>query len=232
MMPHALKRSIDIVTLTRSRITFIALSLTLLMVAIVAIVAGTIVAQGKTSLKDALESKDGDETVVATVDGADVTRGNIRHAVEFKMAIDSSLTSEDARSQIIVQVIDRAIAEAEIDRRQITVADKEAEEYMHRNRDLCRGDNGGQCRDAIEQLGFDISDDSYWSAIALPEYKRMIAETKLFHAIIEEKSLQDADNDTLVAMQQALPGILRTDAVIVWHDDDLKQTYQQALPSE
>ena len=219
-------------TLTRPRMTFIALSLTLLTLAIAAIIAGTIVAQDKTSLKDALEAKDGDATVVATVDGTDVTRGDIRRAVEFKMAIDSSLTIENARSQIIVQVIDRAIAGAEIDRRRITVSDEEADAYMHRNRDLCLGENGGQCREAIKQLGFDVSDDSYWSDIALPEYKRMIAETKLFQAVIEEKSLQDADNDTLFAAQQALPNKLRANADIVWHDDDLKEVYQQALPSE
>ena len=219
-------------TLTRSRITFIALSLTLLTAAIAAIIAGTIVAQDKTSLKDALEAKDGDSIVVATVDGTDVTSGDIRRAVEFKMAIDSSLTIENARIQIIVQVIDRAIAGAEIDRRQITVSDEEAEVYMQRNRDLCLGENGGQCREAIEQLGFDISDDSYWSEIALPEYKRMIAETKLFQAVVKEKSLQDADNDTLFAAQQAMPGELRANADVVWYDDDLKDVYQQALPSE
>ena len=203
-----------------------------LTVAIAAIIAGTIVAQDRASLKDALEAKDGDATVVAIVDGTDVTRGDIRRAAEFKMAIDSSLTSENATSQSIVQVMDRVIAEAEIDRRRITVSDEEADAYMRRNRDLCRGDNGAQCREAIEQLGFDISDDSYWSDIALPEYKRMIAETKLFRAVIEEKSLQNADNDTLVAAQQALPGELRADADIVWHDEYLKETYQQALPSE
>lgn len=217
-------------TLNRLQITVGALLLPLTLAAI--IIAGTIAAQDRESLKDALESKDGDTVVVATANKQDITRGDIRRAVEFKMVMDDSLTRDAATNQMIVQVIDRAISAAEIERRAISVSDTEANAYMVRNRDLCRSDNGAQCREALTRLGFDPSDDDYWSDIALPDYKRMIAETKLFQAVIEEKGLQDADNDTLFETQQNLPGELRAKATIVWHDDDLKEAYEQALLAE
>ena len=42
--------------------------------------------------------------------------------------------------------------------------------------------------------------------------------------------MEDATNEELIAVEDALPGELRQNAVIVWHDEDLGRT-QGALQS-
>ena len=43
--------------------------------------------------------------------------------------------------------------------------------------------------------------------------------------------MEDATNEELIAVENALPGELRQNAAIVWHDEDLGRTYQGALQS-
>ena len=169
---------------------------------------------------------------VATADGKVVTRGDVRRAVEFYRAIDGTLTNDEATNRTIVQVIDPVIMQAEVERREVAATDEEAQAYMTKQRNLCLGDHGAECREAVAQLGFDTSDDDYWNNTALPEYKRMVGEIKLFQAIIEEGGLADATEEEIIAAQSALPGQLGANANIVWHDDDLRQKYQSALPAK
>lgn len=68
--------------------------------------------------------------------------------------------------------------------------------------------------------------------MTLPEYGKVLGEVKLFRAVIVEQGMEGATNEELVAMRKALPGELRQNAVIVWHDRGLERTYQTALRSE
>jgi hypothetical protein len=201
-------------------------------ITVIAVAVGTITAQTGSKLSDALEPIEGDATVVATVQGLEVTRGDVRRAGVFWMMTDGSMTSDSAVEKSIVAVIDEFITEAEINRRGLTPTSEGVEGYMSRHRDVCLGENGAECRAAVERLGFDPNSDGYWANIALPEYGKALGEIKLFRAVIVERDMADASQEDLVALQNALPGELRKKATIVWHDEDLEETYQQALAGE
>ena len=188
--------------------------------------------QDRPTLKDALSPKDGDTMVVATVQGKDVTRGNIRQYAEFWMMTDGSMTRDAAVAKSIVAVIDDFIEQAEVERRRLTPTREEAEKYMSIHRGNCMGENGAECRAHVERLGFDPYSDAYWENIGLPDCGKALGEIKLFQAIIKERGLESASNDELIALQQALPGEWREDAVVVWHDEELERMYQSALQSE
>ena len=246
--PTFQQRSTDIISLIRRKITLLTL-LVLVTVVFAAAVVGTIAtqngttpkdalepiagdAENGTTLKDALEPIERDAEVVATVQGIKVNRGDIRQYAEFWMMTDSSLTSDDATHQNIVLVIDRFISQAEIERRQLIASRKEAEDYMRPIRELCLGEHGAECREAIARLGFNPNSDEYWENIALPEYGKALSEIKLFRAVIIERDMEDATDEELIALRNALPGESRENAVVVWHDEDLERTYQSALRSE
>ena len=131
-------------TLIRQKPLILVL-LALATVIFAAIVAEPIMAQNGTTLSDALQPIDRDEEVVATVQGKDVTRGDIRRAAEFWIVTNMAATSEDTTHKSIVLVIDRFIAQAEIERRQLTATRKEAEDFMRRNRDICMREHGAEC---------------------------------------------------------------------------------------
>jgi hypothetical protein len=190
-----------------------------------------VVAQNGPSFSDALEPKEGDEEVVATVQGTDVTRGDIRRWAEFWMMTDDALSRDDATHKSIVSVIDRFISDAEVERRELTATREQAKEYMRPHREACLGEHGAECREALERLGFDSNSDEYWENIALPEYGKALGEIRLRHAMIKEKGLEDANNDEIIAARQDWPDELREDAVVVWHDEGLERQYQKALAS-
>jgi hypothetical protein len=177
-----------------------------------------------------LAPKDGDAEVVATVQGLDVKRGDIRRGADFWITMDPSTTKDAAINKSIVVVIDGFVAEAEVKRRELTPTPEEIEEYMRPHRETCLA--SAECVAFIEGLGFDPDDDEYWEDIGSPEYGRSLGEIKLFRAVIEENGLADADNDTLVALRSTMISELRGEATIVWHDEDLEQAYNRALASE
>ena len=214
--------------LTR-KTTIIALLVTVSVVS-AGIIVGSIMAQGGTNLKEALDPKDGDTEVVATVQGLDVKRGDIRRGADFWITMDPTTTEEAAIHKSIVVVIDGFIAEAEVKRRELTPTDEEVEEYMSPHRETCLASE--ECVEIIEGLGFDPDDDEYWKNIGLPQYGRSLGEIKLFRAVVEERGLTDADNDTLAALRSTMISELRDGATIVWHDEDLKEAYNRALASE
>ena len=196
------------------------------------VTGGDIGRQDGSTLKDALEPKDGDTMVVATVQGKDVTRGDIRRWAEFWMMTDGSMTRDAAVEKSIVAVIYQFIEQAEVERRQLSPTREEAGEYMSLHRGNCMGENGGECRAHVQRLGFDPYSDAYWENVGLPEYGKALGEIKLFHAVIKEKGLEDASNDELIALGEALRGEWRENAVIVWHDEYLERAYQSALQSD
>jgi hypothetical protein len=173
-----------------------------------------------------------DADVIATVQGRQVIRGEIRRSADFWMAIEASLTRDAAVQRTIVQVIDRFITQAEVERRQLTPTREEAEDYMRRCRAACLGEHGAECCESVVRLGFDPSDDQYSEDTALPKYGNALGEIRLLQAVIEERGPEDTGNEQLFDAQRVLPGELRENAVVVWHDDDLKRAYQQALSSE
>ena len=125
----------------------------------------------ETSLNRVLEPQQGDDEVVAVVQGRDAMRGDVREAAEFWMQADDAMTSDEATGRAIVLVIDRTISQAEVERRKLTPTLAEAEDYMRPHREICLGEHGAECREALQSLGFDVYDESYWVDIALPEIR-------------------------------------------------------------
>ena len=77
--------------------------------------------------------------MVATVQGIEVTRGDIRRDAEFRILTNRASTRDTAANKSIVTVIDEFIEPAEIERRELTPTRDEAEDYMRRFRGLCMG---------------------------------------------------------------------------------------------
>ena len=107
----------------------------------------------------------------------------------------------------------------------LTPTRSEAEDYMRRQREYCMGEHGAECREAVTHLGFDPNSAEYWENIALPEYGKAVGEIKLWQAVIIERDMVNATEEEHVAARKAPPGELWPNAVIVWHDRDLGQTY-------
>ena len=214
------------------RIITLPILIVLAVAAIGVAIAGTIVAQNGGKLADDLQPKGGDAVAVATVEDQDVTRGDVRRMVEFRMMTDGSMTNDAAVEKSILIVIDGFITEAEVNRRELTPTSEEARDYMNRQRDFCLGERGAECRAHLERLGFDPNSDKYWEDIGLLEYRKAVGEIKLFRAIAVERGMEDAGNEDHIALRNALSGELRSNAKIVWHDEDLEQAYQRALASE
>ena len=101
-----------------------------------------------------------------------------------------------------MSVIDKFIEQAEVERRQLTPTREEAEDYMRRHRDVCLGEHGAECREAVALLRFDPNSNEYWENIGLPGYGKALREIKLFQAVIKEKGLESASNDEILALQQ------------------------------
>lgn len=111
----------------------------------------------------------------------------------------------------------------------LTPTRSEAENYMRRQREICMGEYGAECRETVTHLGFDPNSAEYCENIALPEYGKTLGEIKLWQAVIIERDMVDATEEEHTTMRNALPGELRPNAVIVWHDRDLERRYQSAL---
>ena len=111
--------------MTRKTIILSAIAV-LSLVVVGAAVAGTTLAQRGGQFADVHVPKEGDSEVVVTVQEQDVARGEIRKAADYWMAADDSLTKDAAAQKIIVSIIDRHVAQAEIERRGLVPTLEEA----------------------------------------------------------------------------------------------------------
>ena len=219
--------------MTRKTIMLSAIAVLALVVVGVA-VAGTTLAQRGGQFADVHVAKEGDPEVVVTVQGRDVARGEIRKAADYWMAADDSLTKDAATQKIIVGIIDRHVAQAEIERRGLVPTREEAREYMQPHMEHCLADTpqGDECRKHIEKLGFDPHDDGHWENVGVPEYGKSLGDVRLHQTIFEEMALTDADSDARVTALDQIKVGLRDGAEIIWHDEELARQYQSALARE
>lgn len=168
--------------------------------------------------------------VVATVQGLDVTRGDIRRGSDFWTTVDPTVTKDEAIDKSIVGVIDGFVIEAEVKRRQLTPTLEETKAYMTPHREACLASD--ECTSTLQRLGFDPNSDSYWEEVGIPEYGKSLSEIRLFRAIIEDRNMEEADDATLAALRGTMIVELRNGANIEWHDEDLERAYQEAAARE
>ena len=217
-------------SLTRRSSKFFLAAIIAIVFVVVAV--GTIMAQRDSTLKDALAEQEGDATVVATVNGLNVTKGDIRRYAEFWMNVDATLTRDAAVDKSIITVIDDFITESEVVRRGIAPTSEEISTYMAQFKEACQGDDGAECRTALESFGFDPSSDAYWNDSARPQYGKALNEIKLFRAVVVDAQMEDASNDDLIALRETTVKGLRESATITWHDESVRDVYQKAVTGE
>lgn len=218
-------------TMTRKKIVLSVVAVLALVVLGVA-VAGTTPAERGGQFDQVHVQQEDDAEVVATVQGREVTRGEIRKSADYWMAVDSNLTKDTATQKIIVSIIDGHITQAEVVLRGLAPSREETEEFMRPHTEHCMADTpqGEECRQQIKELGFDL--DTYWEKAALPEYQKDMGDVKLHQAIFEEMGLGDADSEAKVAALGNIKTSLRANANIVWNDDELGQQYREVLAQE
>ncbi len=189
-------------------------------------VAGISFAQ-KGQLNHIYVEKDGDSTVVAVVEGKDITRGEVRIPAENHRAADPSLTEDESRKRgILVMVTDRVI-EAEVERRDLVPTETETEDFRRITRDSCLGPEGQACRDAIEEMGYTL--DEYWT-VTLPEYQKELGKIILFQAVYAGQALSsDSHDEGLLTASDDFTARLRSEATITWNDEALKRLYEEAV---
>ena len=191
-----------------------------------AAVTGTSLAQ-KGQFSHIYAEKDGDSTVVAVVDGKDITRGDVRIPAESHRAMDPSLTEDDSKKKGILVMVTKRAVEAEVERRELVPTEAEAEDFRRTTKDACLGSDGQACRDAIEEMGYTF--DEYWT-VTLPEYQRELGKINLFQAVYADQGLSsDSDDEDLLAARDQFSDKLRSEATITWNDEDLKRLYDEAV---
>ena len=198
--------------------------------AIFALVAGAVATGSSLAQIDSYEhiftQTKGDDEVVAVVQGKDLLRGDVRKPVEYRQSKDESLTKNQATKLNIVPLVDDLIILAEVERRKFLPDDKENTEYVQPIKEACLGQHGADCRAEIASLGY--SADEYFE-IAFEDYRKTLGDIKLHHVVFEEQGLTDAGNEARADAVDAFLATLKANAVIVWHDDELRKLYEEAV---
>ena len=97
---------------------------------------------------------------------------------------------------------------------------------MQPHREACLGEHGADCRAEITSLGYSV--DEFWT-IAFEDYRSDLGDIRLHQAVFEEQGITDAGEDARSQAVDAFIASLKTSAVIVWHDDELRKLYEEAL---
>ena len=195
-----------------------------------ALVAGAVVACTSYAQIDSYEhiftQTKGDDDVVAVVQGKDLLRGDVRKPVEYRQAKDESLTKNQATKLNIVPLVDNLVILAEVERRQLLPDDKETTEYMQHHQDVCLGEHGADCRAEIASLGYSVEE---YFEVAFEDYRTTLGYIRLHHAVFEEQGVTDAGNEARSDAVDAFLATLKANAVIVWHDVELRKLYEEAI---
>ena len=189
--------------------------------------AGYIYAQNQGN--DNYTEKEGDDRVVAVVNGLDVTYGDVRKSPGYFQAEDTTLTEADAFRSTIVGGIDRFVLLAEINRRGLMPTEEEGLAFMAPHKKACAEQQ--VCQDLIVKWGETF--DGHWSRVA-PVFREDLGVTRLNAALLSDAGF-GAEDGTNLERANALAAAkdkLRADAKIVWKDEDLKRYYEEALADE
>ncbi len=201
--------------------------------ALLILVAGAIVA-GSTStmaqkgqFSHIYAQQDSDSDVVAVVQGKDIVRQDVRIPAEKHRTMDPSLTQDEAKQKGIRIMVTKRVIEAEVERRNLVPTESEVEDFRRATKEACRGPDGQDCRDIIEETGYTF--DEYWR-VTLPEYQKDLGKIRLFQAVYYELGIpSDADNEELIRTEEDFTAQLRRQATITWNDADLKRLYEEAV---
>lgn len=202
----------------------------LLPLAVVALVvasgvaAGVIAGRGK--LDGVFKEQPNDSDVVATVNGVQVLRRQVRLTMDVTSIGASDLSPDDVAVKAIVSAVGQALQYAEALRRGLEAPIEDAQAYIASLREQCYGPQGQECRDGIKQLG--VPEEEYWEN-ALEGSVRNLSVANLWRQVFAENGLTNAPNDELLAFKASYLASLHESANIQWQDPTLESIYNRAL---
>jgi hypothetical protein len=190
--------------------------------------AGYIYAQNQ-ERGDIYTDQEGDERVVAVVNGINVGYGDVRKSPGYWQDAEPGLTEEDSFRRTIVGSIDRFVLLSEIEKRGLMPTEEEGLPYMTTHKGACEQQQ--HCLDLIAQWGETF--EEHWARVA-PSFRENLGVTRLNEALLSDGGLgprDGASDERADALTEAIDQ-LRSDAKIEWKDDVLERYYKDALAAE
>ena len=182
-------------------------------------------------LVDMVDPKQGDDTVIATINGRNFTAKDARLGHELKLAENPSLTQEEAIRTSILHRVDEVLLASIAEQRNITGTEAEARTLMEREKAACRANPEieAMCREHQTRLGYD-DPDTFWEA-TVASYQRDVTRMKAVSALHDDYRQTPegaADDSDTPLLNLKLLETARADATIVWYDDQMEQLYEEA----
>ena len=180
---------------------------------------------------DLIDPKDGDDTVLATVNGLNFTARDARLGYELKLAEEPSLTRDAAIKASILYRIDEVLIASIAQQRSIAATEAEAREVMAREKATCAKDPTIQamCLAHQQRLGYD-DPSAFWEA-TVPGYQKDLIRMKTMQALHDDYDLTPegaADDSDIPVINLKLLDAQRANATIVWIDDEMERLYEAA----
>ncbi len=200
----------------------------------IAAIAGVLSAQESdfiSDFRDLIKVKSGDDTVVATIDGTDFKKRDVRLGSDIVLAVEPGISEDEAVRQSILSKVDDYVIRAEAERRGLMPTIAEAREYMEIHQEMCMGPDGAECREFMESMGFNPED--YWTSEDVIEaYRNDLTGIRVMGQLHQEwqakvdEGLIPAEDDDIVTLK--ILDELRGDAEITWKDKRLGNLFEEA----
>ena len=102
-----------------------------------------------------IQEKEGDNTVIATVNGRDFTTQQLRVGYESLMLMEPDLTEDEAIKATILSRLDAVLLASEAESKGLTTTRDEARALAERNKAVCEEDAEieAECREYLEKMG-------------------------------------------------------------------------------
>lgn len=168
----------------------------------------------------------GDDRVVATIEGKNLTWGDVRVQKDRRKTIDPALTDDQAQANTLYSEVERRFLAAAVESGGFTPTDAEVHAYMEPHKTSCMSPDDTTCRDFIRGQGFSDPDE-FWEA-AFMNYKADLGEAKMIRAKLAERGSigENTTPSEFSSEKRSYIGELQRAASITWHDDTLKRLYQ------
>ena len=177
-----------------------------------------------------IQEKEGDNTVIATVNGRDFTTQQLRVGYESLMLMEPDLTEDEAIKATILSRLDAVLLASEAESKGLTTTRDEARALAERNKAVCEEDAEieAECREYLEKMGLDY--DEYWEEMVsvYQENHTALKAMDVLREEYQETAGQDGDGEEGQYLDWRILDSLRAETEIVWHDEDMKALFLEA----
>ncbi|MBA7465703.1 hypothetical protein ES708_18742 [subsurface metagenome] len=177
---------------------------------------------GPKLLENLYMHQQGDDKVIAVVQGMEVTMRPIRIGSSFARSMFPELSENESLKQVMTELFKRKALLAEAKRLGIDATEEGYAEYMNSKTAYEDPQRGGPIRDHIKTLG--MSDDEYWKK-ALPGYIEAATIVKLWNMHIEDIGLEEATYEEQWQAKNRYAAELLANARIIWKAPALEAIY-------